>query len=48
MRDGERRLTLALDGRTYKELRLHAVESDQTHQAIMEKALKEYLARVAA
>ncbi len=31
---GEKRLTLALHGETYKRLRLHAAETDQTHQAI--------------
>jgi hypothetical protein len=44
-RQGEKRLTLALDGDTYKRLRLHAVETDQTHQAILEVALAEYLNR---
>jgi len=42
---GEKRLTLALDGETYKRLRLHAAETDQTHQAILETALAEYLNR---
>lgn len=42
-RPGEKRLTLALDGDTYKRLRLHAAETDQTHQAILEAALAEYL-----
>lgn len=45
-REGEKRLTLALDGRTYRRLRLHAVEVDQTHQDILERALVEYLNRV--
>lgn len=44
-RPGEKRLTLALDGETYKRLRLHAAETDQTHQAILEAALAEYLKR---
>lgn len=44
-RPGEKRLTLALDGETYKRLRLHAAEADQTHQAILEAALSEYLGR---
>ena len=45
---GEKRLTLALDGDTYKRLRLHAAETDQTHQAILEVALAEYLKRANA
>jgi hypothetical protein len=47
-RQGEKRLTLALDGETYKRLRLHAAETDQTHQAILEAALAEYLKRANA
>lgn len=42
-RKGEKRLTLALDGDTYKHLRMHAAETDQTHQAILEMALTQYL-----
>lgn len=42
-RMGDKRLTLALDGDTYKRLRMHAAETDQTHQAILEVALAEYL-----
>lgn len=42
-REGEKRLTLALDGDTYKRLRIHAAETDQTHQAILETALASYL-----
>ena len=45
MRDGERRLTLALDGETYKALRQLGVDTDRTNQAMMETAVKEYLAR---
>lgn len=44
-RPGEKRLTLALDGETYKRMRLHAAKTDQTHQAILEAALAEYLKR---
>jgi hypothetical protein len=44
-RDGEKRLTLALDGGTYRRLRMHAAETDQTHQGILERALAEYLDR---
>ena len=47
-RPGEKRLTLALDGETYRRLRLHAVETDRTHQAILEAALAEYLKRANA
>ena len=47
-REGEKRLTLALDGETYKRLRLHAAETDQTHQDILETALAEYLNRANA
>lgn len=45
---GEKRLTLALDGETYRRLRLHAAKTDQTHQAILEAALAEYLNRANA
>ena len=44
-REGEKRLTLALNGDTYRRLRMHAAETDQTHQAILEVALAEYLNR---
>ncbi|WBU62618.1 CopG family transcriptional regulator [Paracoccus aerodenitrificans] len=47
-RQGEKRLTLALDGETYKRLRIHAAKTDQTHQAILEAALAEYLKRANA
>ena len=47
-REGEKRLTLALDGDTYKRLRLHAAKTDQTHQAILEAALIEYLKKANA
>jgi hypothetical protein len=47
-RVGEKRLTLALDGDTYKRLRMHAAETDLTHQAILEVALAEYLSRANA
>ena len=47
-RAGEKRLTLALDGATYRRLRLHAVDTDRTHQAILEAALAEYLDRASA
>ena len=41
-------MTLALDGDTYKRLRMHAAETDQTHQAILEVALADYLKRTNA
>ncbi len=44
-REGEKRITLALDGAAYRRLRIHAAETDQTHQAILETALAEYLER---
>lgn len=47
-REGEKRLTLALDGETYRRLRMHAAETDQTHQDILEAALTEYLNHVNA
>ena len=42
-REGEKRLTLALDGDTYRRLRMHAAKTDQTHQDILEAALADYL-----
>lgn len=45
-REGEKRLTLALDGATYRRLRLHAAKTDKTHQAILEAALADYLNRM--
>jgi hypothetical protein len=47
-REGEKRLTLALDGEAYRRLRMHAAETDQTHQDILETALAEYLNRANA
>jgi hypothetical protein len=47
-REGEKRLTLALDGETYRRLRMHAAKTDQTHQDILEVALVEYLNRANA
>ena len=44
-RKGEKRLTLALNSATYRRLRMYAAETDQTHQAILETALAEYLNR---
>lgn len=45
-RPNEKRLTLALDGETYKRLRLLAVETGKTHQTIIEEALLELMARM--
>ncbi len=47
-REGEKRLTLALDGETYRRLRMHAAATDKTHQAILEEALSTYLDQVNA
>ena len=47
-RKGEKRLTLAIDGDTNRRLRMHAAETDQTHQAILEAALAEFLDRANA
>ena len=41
----KKRVTLALDGATYRRLRMYAAETDQTHQTILEAALAEYLKR---
>ena len=38
-------LTVKLDPALYRRLRLHAAETDRTHQAIMAEALVEYLER---
>lgn len=45
-REDEKRLTLALDGETYRRLRMHAAATDQTHQNILESALTDYLKKV--
>ena len=42
-REGEKRVTLALDGKMYRRLRIHAAQTDQTHQNILKSALEEYL-----
>lgn len=42
-RPDEKRLTLALDGETYRRLKMYAATSNQTHQKILEKALKNHL-----
>ena len=45
MRENEKRLTLALDGETYKRLRQLGLNIGKTNQDMMEQAVKEYLAR---
>lgn len=47
-REGGKRLSVALDSETYKRLRLHAVEVEQSHQDILERAVKELLDRANA
>ena len=42
-RPAEKRVTVALDGATYRRLRIHAANTDLTHQTILERALAEYL-----
>lgn len=46
MRDGQKKLTIALDGETYRRLRQGALDLGKTGQALMETAVKEYLARL--
>ncbi len=45
MRDNEKRITVALDGTTYKRLKMLGVDLGLTNQDMAEAALKEYLAR---
>tara|TARA_R110000851_G_scaffold318542_1_gene482437 strand:- start:728 stop:886 length:159 start_codon:yes stop_codon:yes gene_type:complete len=45
MRVDEKRLTVALDGKTYKALRQLGLDSDMTNQDMMEAAVKEYIAK---
>tara|TARA_R110000851_G_scaffold214111_1_gene366721 strand:+ start:145 stop:303 length:159 start_codon:yes stop_codon:yes gene_type:complete len=45
MRTNEKRLTLALDGKTYKALRQLGLDSDMTNQDMMEAAVKDYIAK---
>ncbi len=47
-RVSEKRVTVALDGVTYRRLRLHAANTDLTHQAILKRALAQYLKRANA
>ena len=46
MRDNEKRMTLAVDGETYKEFCHLGVDLGMSHQAMMEAAVKEYIAKV--
>tara|TARA_R110000851_G_scaffold235738_1_gene388330 strand:- start:93 stop:257 length:165 start_codon:yes stop_codon:yes gene_type:complete len=43
MREDEKRLTVALDGKTYKALRQLGLDCDMSNQAMMEAAIKEWL-----
>ncbi|MGB1215962.1 MAG: hypothetical protein ACPG4X_21525 [Pikeienuella sp.] len=43
-RENEKRVTLALDGDTYRALRQHGLDTGQSNQAILERALKQHLA----
>ena len=43
-----KRLSLTLTSDTYRTLRLHAVETDQTHQTILEAATIAYLRKHAS
>lgn len=45
MRKDQKKLSLALDGDTYRALRIVALDLGRTGQDIMELALKEYLIR---
>lgn len=45
-RKDEKRLTLALDGNTYKRLRQLGLDTMRSNQDMMEQAVKEYLARL--
>jgi len=47
-RKNEKRLTLAIDGDTYRRLRMHSAQTDQTHRAILDAALAEFLNRANA
>lgn len=44
-RENEKRLTLALDGETYKALRQLGLDTGKSNQDMMETAVKEYIAR---
>lgn len=40
---GEKKLTVKIDGGTYKRLRFHSARTGQTHQTILEAALVDLL-----
>jgi hypothetical protein len=42
-REGEKRLSVAITGERYTQLRLYAATTEQTHQTILEQALYKYL-----
>lgn len=44
----DKRITVKLDAKTYRQLRQYGLDEGQSNQAIMVCALKEYLARVSA
>lgn len=44
MRENQKRLTLALDGETYKALRQLGLDTDRTNQAMIERAVKQFIA----
>ncbi len=44
-RPNAKKLTVELDGETYKRLRIYAAETGQTHQEIMEGAVRGVLMR---
>ena len=48
MRENEKRLTLALDGETYRALRQLGLDTGRTNQDMMEQAVREFLARAKA
>ena len=48
MRTNEKRLTLALDGETYRQLRQLGLDEERSNQEMMEIAVKEYLSRKGA
>lgn len=47
MRENEKRLSVAVDGVTYRRLRLLAIDRCATVQAVMEAAVIDYLDRTA-
>jgi predicted transcriptional regulator len=47
MRENEKRLSVAVDGATYRRLRLLAIDRGATVQKVMEAAVIDYLDRTA-